>query len=407
MNESNSALSRRKFLYSSAGLLATAGMATLTPGVVAAASATEKKAAAGEITYRTLGKTGLKLPIVSMGAGACNDPGLVQACYEIGMRHFDTAANYGYGRNEQMVSRAIDRLKVRDKIIIASKVHTPDQRNGLTPERSKKRLIDSVEASLRRLKTDYLDILYVHAIEEAEEVHDEAIIEALLQVKKEGKVRFVGTSFHTDMANVMNATIDAGVYDVALVAINFTMADDTDLLKAIARASKTGIGVIAMKTQAGGTSFPNPETIREYDGSVINSAALKWALKNEYITTAITGIDTHEHMRFNFAIASNLELTEMETKFLTDNKAKLGIGFCRQCKSCLASCPRGVDVPKLMRTHMYAAQYSDFQKARITLNEIPTNRGLGNCTSCQTCLADCANTVDIDKRINNLRLMYV
>ena len=410
MDDSYTDQKRRKFIASSLGCLATAGLASLSnPIEIFAQSTTNKsKTTSNEIMYRTLGRTGIKVPVVSMGAGACNDPGLVSACWEAGMRHFDTAANYGYGRNEQMVAKAINKLGVRQDAIIGTKVHTPAQRRGLTPEQSKKRLLDSLDASLKRLKTDYVDILYVHDVRNQDTVNDQAIMEAMSQVKKEGKTRFIGISTHAEMASVINATVKAKIYDVVLTSINFTMKDDIALIKAIANAAANKIGVIGMKTQAGGARFPNPASLKDYDGSVINSAALKWALNNKAIATTIPGISTFDHMRSNMNVSKDIEFTDIEKKFLSDNNVKFGMGFCRQCSLCLTTCPKDADIPTLMRTHMYAAQYSDFQKARLTLNQIPGNNNLNsNCTLCDNCVAACSNAVNIPQKISELKLMYV
>ena len=196
------------------------------------------------------------------------------------------------------------------------------------------------------------------------------IKDAVLEAKKKGKARFIGVSTHSDMANVVNETVRVGIYDVVLTSINFTMADDNALLEAIANAAKKGVGVIGMKTQAGGARFPSPETLRDYDGTTVNRAALKWVLRNENITTTIPGTDTFEHMRENFALARNLEYTDDEKAFLTDNRIQLSMGFCRQCRTCLASCPQNAEIPDLMRTHMYSTQYGNLHLARATLDEI-------------------------------------
>jgi aryl-alcohol dehydrogenase-like predicted oxidoreductase len=407
MGNAKSDLTRRRFMTTTAGCLASAGLASFLPGAAAAQEQTaDSPTSGGEIIYRTLGRTGMKVPVVSMGAGACNDPGLVQACYEAGMRLFDTAATYAFGRNEQMIAKAIHRLGVRQKSLIVTKGLGGPERRGVTPEQSKRRLIANVDGSLRRLKTDYLDCFMLYDVRDVEPVRDEAVKEALVQVKKEGKIRSIGLSTHASMAAVIDAATEAEIYDVILTAFNFTMAND-EIMDSVARAAEKGIGIIAMKSQAGGTAFPNPETLRSYDGATINSAALKWVLNNKNITTAIPGIGTYDHLRANMAVASNLAYTEAEKSFLADNSIKLGMGFCKQCSKCLASCPNGADIPNLMRTHMYAAQYGDFRLARTTLDEIPRARSLSACGSCDSCVAECANaTVPIKQKIDELKLIY-
>jgi predicted aldo/keto reductase-like oxidoreductase len=161
-----------------------------------------------------------------------------------------------------------------------------------------------------------------------------------------------------------------------------------------------------MKTQAGGQRLPNPESLQNYSSATINIAALKWAMQNENVTTAIPGFDNFEHLEQDFSVASNLEFSDDERKFLGDNEITLGMGFCRQCEKCLASCPNNVDVPTLMRTHMYATQYANSVHARITLDEIPKRMGLAACSSCETCVAKCANSVDIAHRIDELKMIY-
>jgi predicted aldo/keto reductase-like oxidoreductase len=402
--EDNSSLSRRGFISTSLTGLAAAGIAGFSPGAVFGQE--QKKKTEGEIIYRTLGKTGLKMPVVSMGVMNANNPEIVLAAYEQGIRHFDTAARYQYGRNEQMVGDVTKKLGVRDKVIIGTKEMRPAQREADTPEKMIEKLKIQCEGSLKRLKTDYIDILYIHSAHSAEEASDPAIIEGMKQLKKEGKIRFSGVSTHEAMTDVINTVTENKSFDVVLTAINVSMADDVDLLAAIDNAASNGIGIIAMKTQAGGQRLPNRDSFQEFDSPTINTACLKWVMRNKSITTSIPGFTNYTHLMEDFSVAYDLEYTENERKFLTDNELQLGLGFCRQCRQCVPSCPRGVDVPNLMRVHMYAAQYGNFQHARAELDGIRKDKSISICGSCPECVASCANQVDIKNRVENLKSMY-
>ncbi|MEW6411949.1 MAG: aldo/keto reductase [Candidatus Zixiibacteriota bacterium] len=408
MPERNSDFSRRKFLSTAATGLVSAGVVSLSArtGLAQTTSASADSSAGGRIIERVLGRTGLRMPVVSMGVMNADNPEIVQASYELGIRHFDTAAYYQFGRNEQMVGSVIKKLGVRDKVIIGTKVMAQGQRQGLQPNELTQKLITACEASLGRLGTDRVEILYIHDVSDAETVKNPGLIEGLTRLKQQGKVGWVGVSTHTNMADVINAVVDGGFYDVVLTAINFTMADDTALLEAIKNASQKGVGIVAMKTQAGGARWPNPASRKDYSGSTIATAALKWVMRNEHIHTSIPGFTSFEHMREDFSVARNLEYTEQEKKFLSDNNVRMSLGYCRQCRKCLASCPGGVDIPTLMRVHMYGAQYGNFHHARTTLEEISDNVGLNVCSSCSLCSAECANTVDIARRIDELKTMY-
>ena len=380
----------------------------LTPGSLLAQDQKEKPAETDtkKIIYRRLGKTDINLPVVSMGVMNANNPQVVKASYELGVRHFDTAAYYQYGRNEQMVGNVIDKLGVRRDVVIATKVPIPRMESDATEEAVKNKYIELVGGSLSRLKTDYVDILYLHNVSSKEDINNPGIKAAMAKLKNQKKVRYIGVSTHSNMAEVIDEVTRTAFYDVVLTSINFTMADDTALLTAIKNAADKGIGIVAMKTLAGGGRWPNPDTRREYSSSVITRACLKWVMRNESVHTSIPGYDNFEHMKEDFAVAFDLDYTPEEKKFLGDNDIKLSMGFCRQCKTCLASCPEGVDIPTLMRTHMYAAQYANFHHARATLNEISKDRSLQNCVSCAECVARCANTVDIRNRIEELKLIY-
>lgn len=398
-------ISRRGFISTSLSGLAAAGIMGFGPSAVFAQK--QQKEIEGEIIHRTLGKTGLTMPVVGMGVMNANNPEIVLAAYEQGIRHFDTAARYQYGRNEQMVGDVINRLGVRDKVIIGTKEMRPAQRGTDTSENTIARLKKNCEGSLKRLKTDYIDILFVHTVTSAEDASDPVLIEGMNQLKKEGKIRFSGVSTHEAMARVIGAVTEHKSYDVVLTAINVSMADDIDLLAAIDKAAAAGIGIMAMKTQAGGRNLPNQDTFREFDSATINSACLKWVLQNKSIATAIPGFTNYTHLTEDFSVAYDLEYTDDERKFLTGNDLKIGLGFCRQCRQCVPTCPRGVDVPNLMRVHMYAAQYANFQHARAELDEIQKDRSIGICASCPECVATCANQVDIKSRVGNLKSMYV
>ena len=126
-------------------------------------------------------------------------------------------------------------------------------------------------------------------------------------------------------------------------------------------------------------------------------------LKHDFITTAIPGYTNYQQMEEDFSVAYDLDYILEEKKFLQDRNVMLALkGYCQQCSRCVPTCPYGVDIPTLMRIHMYALCYSNLSLARDTLNEIPNGKGLERCISCNQCEASCANRVDIANRIDEL-----
>ncbi len=408
MEDKRGSLTRRGFLSRSLAGIAAAGVAGVAPSfALAQDEAADEAAGKTDIIYRELGKTGMKMPIVNMGVMNANNPELIGASYDLGVRMFDTAARYQFGRNEQMVGEAISELGIRDRVLIATKEWRPAQRDGMTASEARDKFIKLTEGSLKRLNTDHVDIIYIHSINNVEELDDEGAFAAMEQLKKDGKARASGVSTHEAMADVINKVVDDRLCDVVLTAINVSMAGDTALLEAIDRAAAAGIGIVAMKTQAGGRRLPNQASLSRYDNATVNHAMLKWVLRNESITTAIPGYTNFEHMEEDFAVARNLEFTEDEKRFLADNELQLGLGFCRQCRMCMATCPRGADVPALMRAHMYVAQYGNLCEARAALDGAAGGRGIETCRACDNCTAACSNSVDIGYRIRDLKTLFV
>ncbi len=348
---------------------------------------------------RTLGKTGIRLPIVSMGVMNADIPGILRRAYELGIRHFDTAAVYQQGRNEEMVGSVIKELGVRDQVTISTK---QTARNLRQPDADvKKRFIEGVEASLKRLQMDHVDMLYYHSADSAEAAKAQGPLEALQSLKKDGKTRFIGISTHNTV-EVLNAVIPLKVFDVTLVTLNYTMAHDQNILGAIQRAAYNGIGVVAMKTQAGGTIRPDAKLPKVLPAAS-QTALLKWVLNHEFVTTAIPGFSTYEHLEQDFTVARNLAYTDEEKKFLGDKAFVAEAQFCQQCGQCRQDCPKRADIPRLMRSHMYAVQYRNADMAHQTLAGISTGHGLDACRDCNSCLASCRHNVQIGRKIDQLK----
>ncbi|MFB3906260.1 MAG: aldo/keto reductase [Acidobacteriota bacterium] len=395
---------RREFLAkpvqwaTAAGLLSAAA-----PSLLGQSSAPRDGA---KILTRTLGKTGITLPIVNMGVMNADVPGLIRRAYELGMRHYDTAAYYQGGRNEEMVGTMIKEMGVRDKVVIATKVFLRGQGVSAHDTQARDVFRQVFEGSLKRLQMDHVDILYYHSVDSAEDLRAEGPLQALAELKREGKTRFVGFSSHRGALTLPEA-VRLGVFDVGLVTINYTMASDKDLLGAIDQAAKAGMGIVAMKTQAGGPrrGRRQPQIVPQNLPPHAQTALLKWVLHNPSIATAIPGATTYQHLEQNITVAFNLEYSDAEKEFLADKSFSAQAQFCQQCGQCRPDCPLGVDIPTLMRSHMYSVQYSNPELARLTLASVATGEGLETCSSCGSCQATCRNHVDIRAKIVQLKAL--
>jgi predicted aldo/keto reductase-like oxidoreductase len=338
-----------------------------------------------------------------------DNPDLVRRAYELGIRHFDTAATYMRGRNEQMVGNVIKELGVRDKVVIATKIPplSPSEMTQVGNEQVKKHCLEWADKSLKRLEADYLDMIYLHDVQDVASLQNAGLRSAFEMLKKQKKARWVGFSTHTNMAALLDEAVSTGYCDAILTAYNYSMSENIQLLKSMKKAAAAGIILVAMKTQCKQPWYLDgyePSAWKFYEGRLQHTALLKWVLRHEVFATAVPGFQNFQELEEDFSVARDLSFTPEEKKFLEDRNVKLAMrGACQQCYSCAATCPEGVEVPKLLRAHMYAACYSNMAQARETIEEIPQGRGLEKCLSCEGCGARCVNRVNIAARIKELK----
>jgi aryl-alcohol dehydrogenase-like predicted oxidoreductase len=155
--------------------------------------------------YVNLGRTGMKvsricLGMMSYGSSKWRDWVLdedearpfVKRALEAGINFFDTADMYSLGVSEEVTGRALRDFAKRDEVIIATKVYQPMGDGPNERGLSRKHIMDSIDASLRRLGTDYVDLYYIHRWDY--ETPIEETLEALNDLVRAGKVRYLGAS---------------------------------------------------------------------------------------------------------------------------------------------------------------------------------------------------------------------
>ncbi len=392
MNDQN--YNRRKFLKAS---LMGSAAAVIGKNAFASEHGNKKyNKNSDKIITRKLGNTGIELPIVSMGVMRADNPALVKAALKKGIVHLDTAHVYQGGRNEEMLGKLLKDYP-RDSYIISTKVKVDgfDKETGqFKPETNPEEVTEQLNISLERLGIDYVDILYLHAIQTYDSALYEPILKNLKKAKKSGKARFLGVSTHRNMPEVIDAVIDSKVYDIVLTSYNFQMKDSEEMETALKRADDAGIGIVGMKTMAGG--FLDKERTKKINAK----AALKWALLNERIHTTIPGYTSFAEMEESFSVMEDLQMTPQERQdlLLDDVSASL---FCQGCESCVNTCRHGLNIPDYMRAYMYTYGYHEYEKARGVL-VAQTGNEPSICSSCDECSAVCSKGFDIAGRIKDI-----
>ena len=351
-----------------------------------------------KILYRTLGKTGIKLPVVSMGTGDTDNPNLVRAGMDGGIMLFATSRYYGNGRNEEMMGKVLKDRDSHTYLITTSVMPSGiDHQNGLfTAESNPVKFKSEMEESLKFLGLDQVDIFLLPFAARRESVFYEPLLRVMEDVKKEGKAKFIGIATHSYEADAIKAATDTGIYDLVMTAYNFKHPQLDAIDNAIEYAVGKGLGTIAMKTMAG--VYWDKERTQPINAK----AALKWVIRNENIHTTVPGFTTFDQLQSNLSIMADPDLTEEEEKSLVPPEdSPTSQLYCRQCRSCSGQCPESVDIPTLMRSYMYAYAYRNLAHARQTL--VHACDGNLPCLDCGTCRVKCAGGLDIRERLLDIR----
>ena len=381
-------MDRRRFLGTGAGL--TAGLVGLGPGGARAATPRVRR-------HVTLGRIGLRVSDISFGSSRSADPQLVRHAAARGVTYFDTAESYRGGRAEEAIGEAL--RGERDRYVIASK-------HKAWGGETRGQMMSALEGSLRRLRTDYVDIYFNHAVNDLRRLQNPEWTEFTDRAIRDGKIRFRGMSGHGgSLVECLDYALDHDLADVILVAYNFAqdvsfyeklraqlhfVALQPELGRTIERASSKGVGVIAMKTLMGARI--NDMRPFETHGATFSQAAFRWVLSSPHVDGLVVSMTSTSDIDEYVAASGSGPVGAADMHLLTRYAALQESRYCRHaCTACEESCPAGVEIPEVLRTRMYDVDYRDPGLARADYAAL--GAGAGACLACDG--APCLNACPI------------
>ena len=371
--------SRRNFL--AAGLaLPAAGLASTTSGPAPAPQ--QGAPSRGKITYRVLGKTGLKVSTVGYGAMITSDPTVITRAADMGINYFDTSRGYSGGQNERMLAAGLGAK--RKDVFISSKCEANNRAGCLA----------QLETSLKELNTDHLDVWLLHKYDTAASISDE-LVDALRTAKQQGKARFIGVSTH-DLPAVVDRTIQC---KLDVLQTLYCFASPATYGPAIDKLHQAGVGTVAMKVMAKTAPGRQPGPAGALAKSAnFAPAALKWVLKNASIDTTVPSMTDTDQLEENFKVMAE-EFTAADAKLLTARLEEITPYFCRMCGECKGQCPKGLPVADMVRFVMYADGYGQFSLGRENFLRMAAEHQQVRCGDCQTCAVRCPHGVQVAQRL--------
>jgi aryl-alcohol dehydrogenase-like predicted oxidoreductase len=316
---------------------------------------------------RKLGSTDLDVSVLGFGCAALGSRtdrrlalNAVTAAADQGINFFDTAPFYGQGESERIIGAAF--RKRRSQIVVATKVGLypslklraaaklkPLIRSVLkylpaAPQRSLQRviqrsmrssnevkfdrgsLIQSVDSSLKRLCSDYIDLLLLHVNPDPSEVED--VLDLLQSLKRQGKIRHYGASSHN--AADMTAWLNMPGGEIAALQIMLNLLEVPTIDACVPMAARNRVGIIAREPFARGRLLPPRPAVAgelaylglEYDarfaeyakerGRTVPQLAIQYLAQTEGIAVVLAGMSTIDHLRENLSALSLPALSENE-----------------------------------------------------------------------------------------------
>jgi aryl-alcohol dehydrogenase-like predicted oxidoreductase len=364
-------LTRREFV-TTVGL---AGLAVVGGGVTGALAATEQSAAgavkAHTVPKRKLGKTGVEVSILCLGglSDTINNQLLLKQALKWGVTYWDTSESYGHGLSEEGMGRFFSRHpEARKEIFLATKLHA---KGGNFTER--------LDKCLNRLQTPYVDLFFIHSLTNIDEISP--FKDWAAEMKKAGKMKAFGFSTHTNMEDCLLGAARLDWIDAVMLTYNFQVMNTHKMQEAIKASSQAGIGLVAMKTQAGRpgrvkiASEAKAEMAERFlkRGFTDKQAKLKIVWENLNIASICSYMPSLTILSANVAAAlDQTKLTREEFQSLQQYALETRGDYCAGCgKICQEAMGGTIPVNEVMRCLMYHQYYGEPELAKLTFAGLP------------------------------------
>ena len=362
--------SRRKFLKTAGA----AGVGTLLTGTNLQKEVSARtNTGYGPLPARPFGRTGVSVPILGFG-GSQNlesKQRLLRQALRLGVTYWDTAESYSGGGSEKAMGKYFEKYPGdREKVFLVTKSQATQP----------SRLSDSLNRSLKRLHSTFIDLYFIHGISNPNEMNADIRIWAE-RVKAQGKIRFIGFSAHDNMEKCMTGAAKLGWIDGIMVTYNYRIMHSDAMKRAVEACVKAGIGLTAMKTQAGwswgsvGRKSRTTEQLIEgfsEKGFTEEQARLKAVWENPHIATICSEMTNLKILMANVAAARNQSGLSLEERRLMNRYARETAS--EYCAGCAGVCESVLEIRapvcETMRYLMYARCYGEPERAASLFRNI-------------------------------------
>lgn len=362
--------------------------------------------------YRNLKKLNIKTSLLGFGTMRfpTNSEGkideeksekMLDYAFKNGVNYFDTAFPYHNGESEPFTGKILNKYP-RDSYFLATKLPMW----AVNTIEDVKKMFDN---QLNRLQKDYVDFYLLHALNKDhwEKAKRENYLDYLVELKKQGKIKYIGFSFH-DSYEVFEDIINYFDWDFCQIQFNYMDKNEQAGLKGYHLTEEKGIPLIIMEPVKGGTLASLPDDINKLllakePNKSTASWALRWVAQHENVKVILSGMSNEEQVIDNINTFNNyIPLTKEDNQIIDQVVNELTLrtkNSCTNCKYCMP-CPKGVNIPRIFRTWNTYYKYNNINLVERTWNDIlDKNEGPDLCIKCGKCEKACPQQIPIRKNL--------
>ena len=330
------------------------------------------------VPKRKLGRTGVEVPVLSLGLGRPAEPAVLRQSLDWGVNHWDTSLAAGNGMSEQSIGEFIAKNpELRKDIFLVTK----ENKSKTTDDLEK-----CLQTSLKQLNTSYIDLYFgVYMVNDMARFTDD-VRKWAEDAKKRGVIKHFGFSTHQNMPQCLMAASKLDWIDAIQTKYDFRLMQDAQMQDAIDACHKAGIGLIAMKTQAmrqhNASTDPNAEAEADKKmlahflekGYTEGQAKIKAVMDDQRISTVCSAMGSTTMLMTNVAAAlDKTKLAAEDMDVLRQYAQATCSGYCAGCAHICEPAALGVPVGDIMRALMYHDSYGDIAHAKAVFAEIPAD----------------------------------
>jgi len=316
--------------------------------------------------------------------------------HEMGVNYFDTAYPYHGGESEIVVGEVLKKLP-RDSYFLTTKLPVWEIKSREDAEKM-------FEKQLGKLQQEYLDLYLLHAMgkDRFEEMEKAGVIDFMFDLKKQGRIKNVGFSFH-DEYEVFEEWIRKYPWDACQIQFNFMDIENQAGTKGLKLAESLGIPVIVMEPIRGGSLCMYPDDLlNELNTLRPGLSKAAWALRFvasfENVKVILSGMSAEDQLEDNLkTFTEYVPMTEAELAGMGRLKEALDARVfnpCTGCRYCMP-CPGGVDIPRSFRIWNEFGKYADAGHAKWEWGQLKDEEKPSNCLQCGACEEQCPQHISI------------